>query len=473
MSHKRQSQPPSRAKGRTRGHRAEAKMSRREFVRSLGVAAIAAGAAAEGSWSDLRAVAYAATSPAKELSVGLSLGPWNGSVEYLFKKYGEATGTAFKTTKAPYIEHYRRMVQAMQRQDANYDFIIIDPAMYGTIFFKNKLVTPIKEIDPSWKPDPNLLEPHIKVGTYEGITYALPIVGNTQLLFYRSDVTRAAGFAGPPKTINEMIEVNKKVTDTGRPFYGCIVPAKANYDVVYTSLAYVKSAGGDIFATESGPDWTIRFTSPESIKGYKAWLSLRPWSPPDSANVHWAELMNYILTDRAWGGLTVAAQVFQIDDPKFSKVPGKIDVAMPLIIDGGTGKPAPILGTWSMAIPLRAPRKAEALAFMKWALTRENQREFALQGGIAVRRDVLTDPGLTRDPKNRWFAAELESSALGLLRPQMEHWIEVQDRMVPYLQKAFTNEVPLVAALNAAAKDVQELLDRYGYKHGPLQLAKE
>ena len=126
-----------------------------------------------------------------------------------------------------------------------------------------------------------------------------------------------------------------------------------------------------------------------------------------------------------------------------------------------------------MAIPLRAPRKGEALAFMKWALTRENQRDFALQGGIAVRRDVLTDPALTKDPKNRWFAAELESSALGQLRPQMEHWIEVQDRMVPYLQKAFTNEMPLVAALNAAAKDVQELLDRYGYKHGPLQLAKE
>ena len=53
MSHKRQSQPPSRAKGRTRGHRAEAKMSRRQFVRNLGGAAIAAGAAAEGSRSSL------------------------------------------------------------------------------------------------------------------------------------------------------------------------------------------------------------------------------------------------------------------------------------------------------------------------------------------------------------------------------------------------------------------------------------
>jgi multiple sugar transport system substrate-binding protein len=303
--------------------------------------------------------------------------------------------------------------------------------------------------------------------------YALPIVGNTQLLFYRSDVTRAAGFASPPKTVNEMIEVNKKVTDPNKPFYGCIIPAKANYDIVYTSLAYVKGAGGDIFVTESGPDWTIRFTSPESVKGFKAWLSLRPWSSPDSANVHWAELMNYILTDRAWGGLTVAAQVFQIDDPQFSKVPGKIDVTMPLMVDGGIGKPAPILGTWSMAIPLRAPNKAEALAFMKWALTAERQREYATQGGIAVRRDVLADPALTRDSKNRWFAAELESSALGQLRPQMEHWIEVQDRMMPYLQKAFTNEMPLAAALNGAAKEVKELLDRYGYKNGPYEPAKE
>lgn len=444
-------------------------LSRRRFLQVSARAAMAASLGA--SASALRAGASAAAAPAKELSVALALGPWNGAVEHLFKKYGEATGTTFKTAKAPYIEHYRRMVQAMRRQDASFDFIVIDPAMYGTIFFKNKLVTPVREIDPSWKPDPSLLEPHIKVGTYEGVTYALPIVGNTQLLFHRNDLGHGA--AGAPRTVGEMIEVDKKVTDPKRPFYGCVIPAKANYDIVYTSLAYVKSAGGDIFATESGPDWTIRFTSPESVKGYRAWLSLRPWSPPDSANVHWAELMNYILTDRAWGGLTVAAQVYQIDDPKFSKIPGKIDVGMPLIVDGGTGKPAPILGTWSVAFPQRAANKAEALAFVKWALTAEAQRDYALQGGIAVRRDVLTDAGLAKDPKNRWFAAELESSALGQLRPQMEHWIEVQDRMVPYLQKAFTDEMPLVAALNAAARDVQDLLDRYGYKHGPLQLAKD
>jgi len=473
MRHKREGKRPKSVPPDVQAAKGRMGIPRRRFMQAIGGAAVAAGIGTPVSWSTLRAVAYAGTTPAKELSAALSLGPWNASVEYLFKKYGEATGTTFKTTKAPYMEHYRRMVQAMQRQDTSYDFMIIDPAMYGTIFFKNKLVTPIREIDPAWRPDPNLIEPHIKVGTYEGIVYALPIVGNTQLLFYRSDITRAAGFAGPPKTVNEMIEVNKKVTDPNKPFYGCILPAKANYDIVYTSLAYVKGAGGDIFATESGPDWTIRFTSPESVKGFKAWLSLRPWSPPDSANVHWAELMNYILTDRAWGGLTVAAQVFQIDDPQFSKVPGKIDVTMPLIVDGGTGKSAPILGTWSMAIPLRAPNKAEALAFMKWALTAERQREFAAQGGIAVRRDVLVDPTLMRDPKNRWFAAELESSTLGQLRPQMEHWIEVQDRMVPYLQKAFTNEMPLAAALNGAAKEVKELLDRYGYKNGPYEPAKE
>jgi hypothetical protein len=33
--------------------------------------------------------------------------------------------------------------------------------------------------------------------------------------------------------------------------------------------------------------------------------------------------------------------------------------------------------------------------------------------------------------------------------------------------------MPLVAALNGAAQEVKELLDRYGYKNGPYIPAKE
>ena len=133
--------PKSVAPG-VRAAEGEMRIPRRRFIQAVGGAA--AGIGVSASWSALRAVAYAATAPAKELSAAISLGPWNASVEYLFKKYGEANGTTFKTTKAPYMEHYRRMVQAMQRQDTSYDFMIIDPAIYGTIFFKHKLVTPIR-----------------------------------------------------------------------------------------------------------------------------------------------------------------------------------------------------------------------------------------------------------------------------------------------------------------------------------------
>lgn len=141
-------------------------------------------------------------------------------------------------------------------------------------------------------------------------------------------------------------------------------------------------------------------------------------------------------------------------------------------VEPGIGKSAPTLGTWSMGIPKNAPRKKEALEFIKWALSREAKIGFAKAGGIAVREDALTGPELLEDPKDRWFLAELESSKLGQLRPQMEHWVEVQDVIVPYLHKAFAGEMSLVDALNEAARLVEKLLDAEGYQHKPFTPAK-
>lgn len=404
------------------------------------------------------------------LNVALSTGPWNPSVEHLFDLYSKKTGTKFNLTKSPYMDHYRKMVQAMMRGSKDYDFIIFDPANYGTIFFKNQLLAPMTDVDPNFSPDPSIIAPHLAVGSYKGTLYALPIVGNTQLFFYRKDLLDAAGF-DTPKTVDDVIAINKKLYKPPN-MYGYLVPAKENYDVIYTTLPFVKSAGGDMFATESGPDWTIRFTSPESVRGFKAWLELAKWSTPDSANMHWSELNNYLATQKAWGGVTVAAWVAAHDDPKYTQIPGKMQFTLPPRVEPGIGKSAPILGTWSMGIPKNAPRKKEALEFIKWALSREAQIEFAKAGGIAVREDVLTDPELLKDPKNRWFLAELESSKLGQLRPQMEHWMEVQDIIVPYLHKAFVGEMPLVDALNEAARLVEKLLDAEGYEHKPFTRAE-
>lgn len=406
----------------------------------------------------------------KVLNIALATGPWNPSVEYLFDMYSKETGTEFKLTKSPYMDHYRKMVQAMMRGSKDYDMIIFDPAQYGSIFFENKLLTPLKEISPGLEIPSAVIEPHVKTGIYHDVLYSLPIVGNTQLLFYRKDLLDDAGLP-MPETVEDLITINKKLYNPPK-MYGYLIPMKQNYDVIYNTLYFVKSAGGDIFATEDGPDWTIKFTSPESVKAYEAWFALKEWSTPDSANMHWSEENNYLATQRSWGGSTVAAWVWAHDDPKYTQIPGKMQYAVTPRVAPGIGKSAPILGTWGMGIPKEATNKELALDFMEWTLTKEAQSAYAKVGGIAVREDVLTDPELLSDPKNRWFPALLESSRLGQLRPQMEHWMEVQDILVPYLHKAFTDQISLKEALNKSAVLIEKLLDEEGYQHGPTVLIK-
>lgn len=85
--------------------------------------------------------------------------------------------------------------------------------------------------------------------TWDGKTYRVPVAATTMGLAYNTDMFKKAGIvdekgnAKPPKTLDEMREDAKKLTDAGKKQYGIIYPSKwagawADSDIIYPSATY-------------------------------------------------------------------------------------------------------------------------------------------------------------------------------------------------------------------------------------------
>jgi multiple sugar transport system substrate-binding protein len=114
--------------------------------------------------------------------------------------------------------------------------------------------------------------------TYDGHLWGLPIDGESTGLFYRTDLFKQAGIAGPPKTWDEFMTDVQKLTDPAKKQYGYEVFAP---EAAYYWYPWLYQAGGDLLSSD-GKD--ITFDSPEAQKAADFYVNLAKYSPKDYLN---------------------------------------------------------------------------------------------------------------------------------------------------------------------------------------------
>ena len=93
---------------------------------------------------------------------------------------------------------------ATTASESEYDIVNLNEGWYAP-YYAGKFMTPINEIDPNYKLDPNIItykwsthwNHDKKYSTEDGVWYGLPINGNIQLFYYRSDLYEKAGIKVP------------------------------------------------------------------------------------------------------------------------------------------------------------------------------------------------------------------------------------------------------------------------------------
>jgi len=302
------------------------------------------------------------------------------------------------------------------------------------------------------------------VSAREGDFWTIPHMGDTRLLWYNKELFAEAGLNKPPDTFEELVEYAAKLTKADKSQYGLGVEFQKYIYVIDMFHAYLRSSGGNFFDN----NWNSQINTPEGKKALQFMYDLiHKWEvvPPDVVNWGHTELTNGIVT----GYVAMCPQwhVFipQAEDPKSSKVAGKLGYAL---VPGvkqpdGTIRRRDSLGTWGFAISSSSKHPKATYAFLEWLKGPEIDVKYALMGGTSTRVSTNNDPRVVK--KIPW--APLIGQSLSEVTkplPIIPNFTEWADAVGTEIHKALVDQESVDEALANADRISNEMMDKIGFR---------
>jgi ABC-type glycerol-3-phosphate transport system substrate-binding protein len=218
----------------------------------------------------------------------------------------------------------------------------------------------------------------------DGKTYAAPSYTEARALFYRKDLFDAANIAAPPKTLDEMRTIGKKLTD-GEHHFG-LADQSGDLDLHFYSW-FIYANGGDVYNANRTK---CTLTDPKAVEALTFYKSLFDQNviPKDPAKrvdtAHGFEEGYYAMAESGpWWLQLIPTEAPQIND-KWAAAPLPAG-ATPI----SYGHP----NSW--LVPAEAKNKPAAEAWIKFMLTPENAVTwFEAAGLLPPARAAYDDPRL-------------------------------------------------------------------------------
>src|SRR5258708_3498712 len=372
----------------------------------------------------------------------------------------KALGFDVEWVEFPYDDLHTKLIQGGQSKASDFDLLMMDDPWVPQFASSGWLEDMSKM---GFAPDNDLVKATVDVGYWPPASgpripgigpdvkpelYALSIIGDTQIFFYRKDLIKDA-----PKTSDDINKIASTMADKSKKTYALAMRGVTGNPIVTEWFPYLYSFGGSIFDDK----WKPIFNGPEGQAALKEFLDLMQYEPDgvaafDSAEQGTCYLQGQCLMNIEWTGWIQAAE-----DPAQSKIVGKTGWTT----TPGKVRKASQLGTWIMGINSNSTHKAESLAFMKWFTGVDAQRELAKRSGVPVRTSVYTDK--TLDAQYPWLPVILDALNNSVARPRTPDWSEVESTLGEHLNNAVTGKEKPQEALDNAAADITKLLAGLGY----------
>jgi len=404
------------------------------------------------------------------ITILINESPWLAGFEALVNQYIEETGHEVILNRTPFPGMLEKSRNAVQAPESEFDILTLNEQWY-MLFYAGGLVTPIKDIDPNFELDPQVIEyqwatrwdADIGYSSQNGELYGLPINGNIMLFFYREDLFEEKGLAVPQTWAD--VEAAAQAFEE-EDVTGYVVRSNPpNWEF----QAFLASHGGDVITLdEQTGEWEVTLNSPEGLEAIYTWLKLgRDYGPANYADNGQAEMIALMGSGRVAQMILVGAAAPDFDNPEKSIVVGNVGAAP--VPGKEPGMNATMSGIWVMSIPHNLPeeRKIAALTFLNWALSKDAQLLYTQAGAIPVRQDVYEE--MANDPElGWWMKAMADSTPYIHAQPRLAETpqiIEVLDRR---LKQALISEITPEEALLEGAREIHRILTDAGYNVKPL-----
>jgi multiple sugar transport system substrate-binding protein len=331
-----------------------------------------------------------------------------------------------------YNDLYQVAKLAMQRGSSDYDVLYLDEPWVREF---TQWAVPV-DVDTTGYP-PKLLEP-VKAGNS---LYAVPILGNYNFYFYRTDVLDQIG-ENKPKSMDDIMRIAETVQRRLAPkiygFTGNFTVGQGSGAAGDAYALLLLTYGGAFFDPKDGV--TPVLDSQEAVEALKtAKFFVKNGHPqitnwPDLRSIHESVYQGEAASGLVWNGW-----VQYVDNTQRSKVAGKVEV-MPL-----PGKKGPVAhtGVWYYVVPKFSKNQEAAKAFVKAATSYEAQLKAQLEVGMPpTRATVYANPEVRK--RNRLADSYAKIVEAGTPARTSPIWTAAQPRLneviARYFQDAITAE---------------------------------
>jgi multiple sugar transport system substrate-binding protein len=434
-------------------------------------------AAAALMWQVTQAGAWSLEEAAKPYNgqtirlVGESLPPLE-ALKKMAPQFEKLTGITVEVEMYEHSEAVNKVQLDLNSHSGRYD-VIIQPHRELGKFATNGHLVEIEAMmndpvlrDPTFEPEKQLYQTawH-EISWYDGKEYGFPFTVLNMFMWYRSDLLadpkEQEGFKAkygydlaPAKNWDQYRDIAEWFYRPDQGFYGTALQAKRHEALWYEWLNFLYSFGGDVLDVKSGSACgPVVVNSPEAVASLDYYKSLLQFSPPDSLNYFWDDVMALMQQAKVaelimWNDATYAVSV----DETASTVVGK--VGFDIVPQGKGGKIGQVEG-WTYLIPAYTKNPQAAFLFIQWMMGYDRQLEQHLNGGASGRPDVYASPEVQKLP---YAQASMASNEYGKPKATLPQSSEMTDILVRELSSFLAGEKASQAALDAAATDISALL---------------
>lgn len=320
--------------------------------------------------------------------------PWTEAIKPLLPDFEKQTGIKVKLDS--YFEDQLTQKTSVEfaANSKNIDVVMFRPLQDGKMFEKNGYFASLNDFvskDAGFTDDflPSSLG-SVKDGDN---LYGIPLVTETQVLYYRKDLLEKAGLK-PPTTLDELKSQAAQLNDPNNGVYGFVSRGKRSPAVTQFS-SFLYSMGGDFMK-----DGKATLTSPEAVKALEYYGTLlKDYGPPGTLNMSWPEAMGVFTQGKAVFYTDASSLFTNATDPSKSSVADKVGFA-PFPAGPAGSKPYNVT-SWAIGVGANSEKKEAAWEFVKWITSKEMVGKLQAGGIPGARKSIWSSSeGTAQFPKD-------------------------------------------------------------------------
>ncbi len=419
------------------------------------------GAAAANPYAD-----YAGTI----LVVNFPAHPHYDAVMKILPEFTKETGIEVEVDQLPYLKMRERQSLELSQDEGEYDLIAYVVFSKADYVFADQLENLAKYFmnpklaDPSYGSG-DLIDGYVynigfaggEKGYLEGKTgslFGVPYGSETSILGYRKDIFEKHGLK-VPETYDEMLEIACKIPQLEPGMGGVASRAASGHHASHAFLLHLAPLGGRVFDS----DWNPIVNNEAGVKAAEALKSIVDCGPKGATNFGFGEALGAFLNGDTAMFLDTTVVAGQINDPKKSKVVGKVGWALhPMGVRRGSQT-----GGFGIGIPANAENKEAAFLLMQWLTSKKGDKLVALAGGNPSRFSTHADEEVNaKFPHMVTFGKALKHADPDW-RPIIPVWGKINADLGTTLSKVLTEDLDIKEALDGVADRTKGVMEEAGY----------